>query len=409
MCRRSRANCVQGMQFAVMITTRFYLDCRAVVHGQPAPLRLVLTKNSARAYLPLSVSLLPDQWDAHRQMVVGHPRKAALNNFIQTQKLAVDAIVFRLSEAGEFVGLTASKIKDRVLSELHPSEKPEEKATPYSCFNEFIGLKKGRTRQLYEITLGRILAHCPGFTSLCWEDVNVKWLEGFDAFLAKTSPSRNARNIHLRNIRAVFNHAIDEEATQCYPFRKFKIKGTKTRKRSLPVDQLRTLFQLRLNPKDQRYLDFFKLSFMLCGINVVDLCAASPLMDGRLEYERAKTHRLYSVKVEPEAAALITKYSGESRLVSFAEGCKSYLSFYKHLGDSLRDVGKSIGITGLSTYWARHSWATVAASLDIPKETIAAALGHGGNTVTDIYIDFDRAKVDAANRRVLDWVLYGKS
>ena len=62
----------------------------------------------------------------------------------------------------------------------------------------------------------------------------------------------------------------------------------------------------------------------------------------------------------------------------------------------------------LSSYWARHTWATIAASLDIPKETIAAALGHGGNTVTDIYIDFDRRKVDEANRRVLDWVLYGK-
>lgn len=37
-----------------------------------------------------------------------------------------------------------------------------------------------------------------------------------------------------------------------------------------------------------------------------------------------------------------------------------------------------------------------------------AALGHGGNSVTDIYIDFDRRKVDEANRRVLDWVLYGR-
>ena len=63
---------------------------------------------------------------------------------------------------------------------------------------------------------------------------------------------------------------------------------------------------------------------------------------------------------------------------------------------------------GITTYWARHSWATIAASLDIPKETIAAALGHGGNTVTDIYIDFDRAKIDRANRMVIDWTLYGK-
>lgn len=66
-----------------------------------------------------------------------------------------------------------------------------------------------------------------------------------------------------------------------------------------------------------------------------------------------------------------------------------------------------MNIDTLTTYWARHSWATIAASLDIPKETIAAALGHSSHTVTDIYIEFDYRKVDEANRRVLNWVLYG--
>ena len=61
-----------------------------------------------------------------------------------------------------------------------------------------------------------------------------------------------------------------------------------------------------------------------------------------------------------------------------------------------------MGLKELTSYWARHSWATIAASLDIPKDTIAHALGHGGNTVTDIYIDFDQRKVDEANRRVLE-------
>lgn len=58
-------------------------------------------------------------------------------------------------------------------------------------------------------------------------------------------------------------------------------------------------------------------------------------------------------------------------------------------------------------YWARHTLATIAASLDIPKETISHALGHGNDTVTDIYIDFDKKKVDEANRKVLDYV-FGK-
>ena len=58
----------------------------------------------------------------------------------------------------------------------------------------------------------------------------------------------------------------------------------------------------------------------------------------------------------------------------------------------------------ISTYWARHTWATIAAGLDIPKETIAHALGHAWatNTTTDIYIRFDERKVDEANRKVID-------
>ena len=59
----------------------------------------------------------------------------------------------------------------------------------------------------------------------------------------------------------------------------------------------------------------------------------------------------------------------------------------------------------ISSYWARHTWATIAASLDIPKETISAALGHEiGSPITSIYIKFDQNKVDEANRKVIDYV-----
>ncbi len=99
---------------------------------------------------------------------------------------------------------------------------------------------------------------------------------------------------------------------------------------------------------------------------------------------------------------------------------KNYKDYYHRMNRMLKKLGaadavkadpskpgpapreKAGAFPALSTYYARHSWATIAASLDIPKETIAAGLGHGGNTVTDIYIDFDMKKVDAANRRVID-------
>lgn len=61
----------------------------------------------------------------------------------------------------------------------------------------------------------------------------------------------------------------------------------------------------------------------------------------------------------------------------------------------------------LTWYWARYSWATYAAELDIPKDTISEALGHShGAKVTGIYIKYNRDKVDAANRRVIDYVLH---
>lgn len=68
----------------------------------------------------------------------------------------------------------------------------------------------------------------------------------------------------------------------------------------------------------------------------------------------------------------------------------------------------SISTNISALYKARHSWATLAAELDIPKETISAGLGHEiGSDVTSIYIKFDQKKVDDANRRVIDY-LFGK-
>ena len=116
---------------------------------------------------------------------------------------------------------------------------------------------------------------------------------------------------------------------------------------------------------------------------------------------------------------IIERNKGKEWLINPLDGNTNYKNYARRLNDALQSIGEvEIGKQGrktikslhpeLTTYLARHTWATIAASLDIPKETIAAALGHGGNTVTDIYIDFDQRKVDDANRRVLDWVLYEK-
>ena len=277
------------------------------------------------------------------------------------------------------------------------------------------------TKNVYNHTLSRIRAFDAQIDDKMFTDITLQWLNDFEAFCARTA-NKNARNIHLRNIRAVFNSAIDYELTTHYPFRRFKIRPEATRKRSLSVEDLRKLFNYEVEDYAVIYRDMFKLIFMLIGINVADLYYIKRITsDGRIEYKRAKTHRLYSIKVEPEAREIIEQYRGENYLLSLADNVAKHQYFTARCNKALKKFGtvKRVGRggkkifepefdEGISIYWARHSWATIASQLDIPKEVISAALGHGSVSVTDIYIDFDARKIDRANRMVLDYVLYDK-
>lgn len=300
---------------------------------------------------------------------------------------------------------------------------PDPKGAFVTHYTAFIDSKTNSgTKGVYKHTLDRIRLFDPDIDKKNFEDIDLKWLVGFEAFCARTA-SKNARNIHLRNIRAVFNNAIDYEITTAYPFRRFKIRPEATRKRSLSVEELRRLFNYPVEHYAEIYRDCFKLIFMLCGINTVDLWGLKSITkDGRIEYKRAKTGRLYSIKVEPEAMVIIEKYRGEKGLLCIADRWNDSRNFRHQLNKALQRIGhverKGRGgkkiitaeFEGVSSYWARHSWATIAYNdLSISKDIIAQALGHsGGETVTDIYLDKDSRLVDDANRRVIDWVLYGK-
>lgn len=403
-----------------MATTKFYLDTRNLESGKEAPLKLAITHKGNTALISLDVRILSKQWDKNAGKITAHPNKLSLNTYIGNRKQSVDNILLKLAEGGELPRMNVVGIKKRIIRELTNTGVDGNRDRFASRFLKFADSKKKSTREIYMHTYRRMLAYMGDrLCQLDFEDITKEWLTGFDTFLAKTSPAKNARNIHFRNIRAVFNEAIDDEITSFYPFRRFKIRPVATKKRALTVEQLRELFDYPVEKYEEKYRDMFKLIFFLIGINVIDLCNLKEVSDGRIEYYRSKTNRLYSIKVEPEAMEIIRKYRGKKYLLDIFDRYVDHKSYMKRLNEGLQRIGKTeIGKHGkktfsplfpqLTSYWARHSWATIAASLEIPKETIAAALGHGGNTVTDIYIDFDRKKVDDANRRVIDWVIYGK-
>lgn len=401
-----------------MATTKLYLDIRATKRGEAAPLKVKITKHGQGAFIPLDLRVFPGQWDKDHGKVKDNPNKTALNAYIQTQKQKIDNLLLQLTAEGRLAKMSAVQIKNLIVDMLNPNEDSSLFLVRFKGYMET--RQKERTRDLYLQTYRRIMQFDPKARQLSFEQIGKDWLTRFDRFLTEYEPSQNSRSIHFRNIRAVFNDAIDNDITTAYPFRKFMVRPVATAKRAYTVERLRELFNYPVLPHEQKYVDMFKLIFFLIGINVVDLCSLTKVENGRIVYQRSKTSRLYNIKVEPEAQEIIDCYRGTKKLLNLADNFKDVHTFMSTVNRALKQIGPrrhevkdgkkrlvyESAFPDLSTYVARHTWATIAYELEIPNETIAAALGHSfGNRTTAIYIDKDIRKVDEANRKVIDYVL----
>lgn len=413
-----------------MATIKLYLDARSIKSGEVAPIKIAVTKNGSTAYLGTDVKVLPKQWDKAREYIKDHSNKATLNSYLKQRKIEAENFLLELTLAKKISTLSATELKNLIKERLDNYTHQEDNFT--ARFSAYIGiLSSKRTKEIYGNTLSRIRSFDKGADTLTFEEITKDWLTNFNAYLINLGNATNTISIHLRNIRAVFNDAIDNNITSHYPFRKFKIKNEATLKRSLTIAQLRDLFSREVEPWQQRYVDAFKLTFFLIGINPIDLCRLTEIKAGRIVYKRAKTGRLYSVKVENEALEIIKRYQGDTLLLNFAESVSDYRSFVGKMDKGLKAIGDTIQVENpmytkgsqkhkyktkrisafpnLSIYWARHTWATIAAELDIPDATISEALGHThGNATTSIYVNFNNKKVDDANRQVMNYVLYGR-
>ena len=274
-------------------------------------------------------------------------------------------------------------------------------------YDMLLNAKSRSSQKSYRTTYNHLKAFDKDFELREFEDITVDYLRRFDKYLS-ASTTINGRSCYLRKIRAVLNMARQNNHTSNYPFAQFKIKVKETIKRSLPLDALRKLFTQEPPRGCELGADLFKLIFMFIGINFRDLLNCGKVtQEGRIEYYRAKTGKLYSIKVEPEAMEIIRKYEGESHLLKFCEQVKYTEHLLAEVNKQLHTIGGA-DYPGLTTYWARHSWATLAAELDFSDSVISQALGHStAQKVTEVYIMRNRTKVDKANRQILNLVLGG--
>lgn len=262
-----------------------------------------------------------------------------------------------------------------------------------------------RTKRAVEIFTG---ARLIPFTS-----IDYGWLTRLEAHLRTKGQASNTIGIHMRDIRTAFNQAITLGVAELssYPFRKYHIPKEKTRKRNLTAEEVQKIVHLKTDNKNIEWSrSMFLLSFYLLGINMRDLMflTRENIEGDRLYYKRSKGKKDYSVKIFPEAKAIMDQYAGKQYILNTMERYSDYLTATHLINEKLKKIAETCKINkNITIYWARHTWATIAISKKIgaSRDIVRYGLGHAiGSLVSDIYIEYDLSQVDAVNRKVIKLV-----
>ena len=380
-----------------MANIRIKLDLRKQKADGTYPV-IISFFHRATLRIATGLSSTVDEWDEAAGVFRGNSPVIRSNNArLRSILTTAEVLLLNLSVSGELAKMTSREVQERVLRELNMRQVRGGGALLDDYLERAKVGKSERTQELFYYTQKRLL-ELVGKKRVA--DIDARWCEEYRDKLEVRYAAHTVRS-DLTRISQALTMAVDDGHIPRNPMRVIKKPRAIVRKKALPVEFIRRLRDVRTNYKASAYArDIFMLQLYLIGINLVDLYEAKGLTNGRLEYIRHKTKKLYSIKVEPEAMALIEKLRGDDGVVEF-----NYSSYKAALG-SIDGALSRLGITkGLSTNWARHTWATIAAELEIPIETISHALGHQiGSPVTAIYVAYNQKKVDDANRRVIDYI-----
>lgn len=376
--------------------------------------KIRVTHEHKSRYIGTGYYVLPGQIDDSGQ-VINHPNASHYNIQIRNLMNRFDQVV---ADLGQKIRTMDMKSLIRILRDVDS----EGEGRSFFVFAEKVVYdlyKSGRMSyaKSIEFTISEIKAFSG--RSLVFNEITPEYLERFGTSQRIQKKAVNTTAIHLRNIRMIFNRAIDagKVSLESYPFRRFKIKQEAGTDKDLDIEDLRKLRNAKLKHSARiRARDLFMLSFYLCGINFKDLLYVkkTDIQKDRLIVKRLKTSQPLSIRITPEAQVIIDKYRGDKYLLSFMEkklklakkGRKSIIhkDIISQTNAKLKEIAKDFNIPGLrSTYNARHTWSSIAFNeCEVSEEIIALALGHASQRrVTAGYIRKKYDQVDRANEMVI--------
>ena len=376
------------------------------------PLKIRVCKDRKTRYINLGVSTKAEYWDfGKNQPKPTCPNRELIEKLISNKISEVKSKIVELkSEDKEF---SATTLVENVSN-------PSKIITVGELFRQHIHCLEEEKRTGYRPSIQQTYNSLLKFNKhldIPFSDMDCNWLRRYETWLRKQNKSENTIGIRFRNIRKIFNLAMDMELVKSenYPFKKFKVSKLyqETVKRALSKGEILTVIDYPTAGKDfytKLAINLFTFSYFMGGINFVDMAYLTErnVIDNRLIYHRRKTGKLINLPMQQRAYMVLKEYKKSNEAYLFPILSSRHKTEQQRLNrlhkvitkvnNALKSIGEELHIPiKLTTYVARHSYATVLKRAGVSTSIISESLGHSSEKVTQIYLDgFENSQIDKA-------------
>ncbi len=406
-----RAICVQMKSEKMATHIKLSLDTRRK-DTKTFPLIFRLTHNRKTTSIGTGHQIAVSDWDDRRQKIrpsfKGTESPSRLNNLLQKKMAHMVDILTRLEDKNKLKYMSVSEVRALITGSTN-------NITFYQFaegqIQDMVNSKRIGNARVYKHTL-KAVKNFRKNKDFTFDELNLDFLKRFEKHHLGKGNKLGGLSVYLRTIRAINRKAIkagiaDKEG---YAFDDYVIRSGKPEKRALPIDAIRKIAELKLDENTALFRDrnIFMMSFLLNGMSYVDMAhlKLSNIVDGRIKYSRKKTDQPYNIKIHDQLNPLLSYFTeGKEKadyllnVVKSENPTESYNQIVwarKRFNDNLKKLGELAEIEeNITSYAARHSFASGANEMGIPLTAISQMLGHKRICTTQAYLaNLRKSKMD---------------
>ena len=385
----------------------------STIEGKEGKIYYQIIHNRVIRQLKTNYRLYVQEWNESKNRIT------ITNNSRQNYlKTIVERIYWDIKRLQAIINLLESKkIKystDEIISTFQKQDNKQ------SLFNFMQGvitqlqqMGKQRTSETYRATLRSFMSFRED-RDILFDEIDSDTMLLYEAYLQNRGLSKNSTSFYMRILRAVYNRAVEKELTaNRNPFKHVYTGIDKTIKRAIPLKTIKLIknLDLSLQPSLDFTRDMFMFSFYTRGMSFIDMAylKKKDLSNGILSYRRRKTGQQLFIRWEKCMQEIVDKHDADYYspyllpILKYPYDRNQYKNVLYRTNKSLKEIANMVGLSiPLTLYVARHSWASIAKSKNIPISVISEGMGHDSEMTTQIYLaSLDNAVVDRANAQIL--------